>query len=314
MMYGSGRYNTLSGYLKAVYGESLYKISLDAGMTCPNRDGRAGLGGCIFCSAEGSGDFSKPLHSDSGDIDIQIEAAKKMVEKKFTGTRYIAYFQSFTNTYAPVDVLERIFMPVIMRDDIAVLDIATRPDCLEPDKLELIRRLAEIKPVWVELGLQSADDNTAQLINRCYPTAVYDRAVEALHRAGAEVITHMIIGLPGETKEDMLKTAAHIARCGSDGIKLQLLHVLSGTRLAEIYSGGGFEVLTEEQYVDIVTDIIAILPESMVIHRITGDGDRRKLIAPLWSLRKHHVLNSINHALRDKEIVQGQLAVSACSR
>ncbi len=301
-MWNGRRYHSLDSYLKESFGEKLYKLALDGGMTCPNRDNTVGQGGCIFCSGEGSGDFAAKY---CGDINAQLEAAKTSVAAKFDGERYIAYFQSFTNTYAPPERLRELFVPVIMRDDIAVLDIATRPDCLPPEVLSLISELSAVKPVWVELGLQSADDLTAKLINRCYPTSVYDEAVKNLHDAGAQVITHMIIGLPGETEQDMLSTARHIAQCGSDGIKLQLMHILEGTVLAQMFRRGEFRALEEDEYISIVAQIISILPPEMVIHRLTGDGDREKLIAPRWSLDKRRVMNKINHELKKHTIIQG---------
>lgn len=304
-MWNGRRYYSLDCYLKEKFGRKLYKLSLDGGMTCPNRDGRISYGGCIFCSADGSGDFSA---SALLGIDDQIEYAKSLINQKYSGDKYIAYFQSYTNTYAPVDYLKKLFIPVIKRNDIAVLDIATRPDCIEPEKLRLISELAKIKPVWVELGLQSSNDKTAQLINRGYRTEIYAQTVENLHIAGAEVITHMIIGLPGENKSDMLDTAHYISECGSNGIKLQLLHVLEGTKLARMYEDGEFDVLSEQEYVDIVCDIIGVLSENIVIHRLTGDGDKSKLIAPKWSCDKRKVLNHINHVLKMRNIIQGCLS------
>lgn len=304
-MWNGRRYYSLDAYLKEKFGQKLYKLSLDGGMTCPNRDGKISYGGCIFCSADGSGDFSA---SNLLGSDRQIEYAKSLISEKYSGDRFIAYFQSYTNTYAPVDYLKDLFMPVIMRDNIAVLDIATRPDCLEPEKLELISELVKIKPVWVELGLQSANDETARLINRGYPNETYASAVEKLHLAGAEVITHMIIGLPHEKQPNMLDTARYIAKCGSDGIKLQLLHILEGTRLAGMYADGEFEVLSQQEYISLVCDIIAVLPKNIVIHRLTGDGDKAKLIAPKWSGDKRSVLNLINHELRVRGIIQGCLS------
>ncbi len=301
-MWNGKRYYSLDSYLKEKFGQKLYKLSLDGGMTCPNRDGRISHGGCIFCSGGGSGDFSA---SASLETDKQIEYAKSLISKKYSGNRFIAYFQSYTNTYAPVDYLKKLFIPVIMRDDIAVLDIATRPDCLEPEKLELISELVKIKPVWVELGLQSANNKTAALINRGYANEVYEQAVKNLHIAGAEVITHMIIGLPHEKQPNMLDTARYIAKCGSDGIKLQLLHILEGTRLAGMYADGEFEVLSQQEYISLVCDIIAVLPKNIVIHRLTGDGDKAKLIAPKWSCDKRKVLNLINHELKVRNIIQG---------
>lgn len=301
-MWNGRRYHSLDSYLKQTFGQKLYKLSLDGGMTCPNRDGKISYGGCIFCSGRGSGDFSaeKTLGSEA-----QIEYAKSMISDKFDGDRFIAYFQSYTNTYAPVEKLRQLFMPVIQREDIAVLDIATRPDCLEDEKLRLISELAEIKPVWVELGLQTSNDMTAEFINRGYKTEIYEKAVKCLHSAGAEVITHMIVGLPHEKRSDMIKTARYIAHCGSDGIKIQLLHILKGTRLAEMYANGEFAALSEEEYISLVCDIIAVLPKETVIHRLTGDGDKSTLIAPKWSGNKRRVLNLINHELKTQGIIQG---------
>ena len=301
-MWSGKRYHSLDHYLKQTFGQKLYKLSLDGGMTCPNRDGKLSFGGCIFCSADGSGDFSVPV---SAGTDEQINAAKQMVADKYSGNRYIAYFQAYTNTYAPVGRLRELFEPVIMRDDIAVLDIATRPDSVEDEKIELIGDLAKIKPVWIELGLQTSNDKTAGLINRCYPTEQYDKAVSRLHDAGAVVITHMIVGLPGEERDDMLDTAMHIARCGSDGIKLQLMHILKGTVLARMYEKGEFDALSEDEYIGLICDIISVLPENMVIHRLTGDGDREKLISPLWSCDKRRILNRISHELKLRRIIQG---------
>ncbi len=301
-MWDKRRYYSLDSYLKEAFGEKLYKLSLDGGMTCPNRDGKISYGGCIFCSGSGSGDFAA---ARTGSTEAQLYAAREKISAKFSDGRYIAYFQSFTNTYADVSYLRELFMPVIKREDIAVLDIATRPDCLEDDKLQLIRELSSIKPVWVELGLQSSSDATAELINRGYPTKVYNKAVSDLHSAGAEVITHMIIGLPGEKRQDMLNTARYIAESGSDGIKLQLLHILRGTQLYSMYLQGSVSALSEEEYISLVCDIIAILPPGMVIHRLTGDGDRAILEAPLWSCNKRRVLNLINHELKVRDIIQG---------
>ncbi len=301
-MWNGKRYHSLDYDLKEKFGEKLYKLSLDGGMTCPNRDGTISTGGCIFCSGEGSGDFAVKKGSD---IHQQIEQAKLLITDKFQGNRFIAYFQSFTNTYAPTEYLRELFWNVIQRDDIAVLDIATRPDCLEHDKLRLIEELAAVIPVWIELGLQTSDDNTAQRVNRGYPTNVYAKAVKELHDTGANVITHMIIGLPQESKEQMLNTANYISCCGSDGIKLQLLHILKGTMLAQMFERNEFEALTEEEYISILCDIISILPKNMVIHRLTGDGNKQKLIAPKWSGNKKRVLNLINHELKVRNIIQG---------
>ena len=296
-MWDGRRYYSLDSFLKERFGEKLYKLSLNGGMTCPNRDGTLSTEGCIFCSAGGSGEFSVPCG--------EIERAKQFVGNKFAGSRYIAYFQAYTNTYADVSYLRQLFYPVLMREDIAVLSIATRPDCLEREKLALMEEMAKIKPVWVELGLQTMHERTAKLINRGFPTECYAQAVRNLKAAGAEVITHIILGLPGESREEMLATAAYVGTSGADGIKIQLLHVLKGTKLAEMYERDKFRVLEEQAYVSLTADVIAILPPHMVIHRLTGDGDKHLLIAPKWSGDKRHILNAINHELKVRNIVQG---------
>lgn len=298
------RYYSLDCYLKRTFGKKLYKLSLDGGMSCPNRDGRISSGGCIFCSAGGSGEFTPDRALPPGE---QIAQAKQRVGAKHSEESggYIAYFQAFTNTYAPVGYLERLFMPVVMRDDIDVLSIATRPDCLEPEKLELLCRLRKIKPLWVELGLQTSNEKTARLINRGYDLECFERAVKELKSIGAQVIVHTIAGLPYESRSDMINTAAFAGSSGADGIKLQLLHVLEGTELARMYKNGEFETLTEQEYISVLCDMIAVLPPDMVIHRLTGDGDKRLLIAPLWSGDKRHVLNSLSHELRIRDVIQG---------
>lgn len=302
MLWNGRRYFSLDCRLKQVFSEKLYKLSLDGGMSCPNRDGTISYGGCIFCSEGGSGDFTPDCRLP---ISQQIELAKCAVKNKFSGNRYIAYFQAFTNTYAPVEYLEKLFRPVVSRDDIAVLSVATRPDCLEADKLSLLESLAKEKPLWIELGLQTANENTAKFINRGYELPCFERAVRELKNIGAEVIVHTIIGLPHETKDDIIATARYVGSCGADGIKIQLLHILENTKLAELYRAGEFEALSEEDYIDIVCDVISVLPQNIVIHRLTGDGDRSKLIAPKWSGDKRHVINAINHRLKERNIFQG---------
>ncbi len=297
------RYYSLDTYLKETFGTKLYKLSLDGGMNCPNRDGTLGTGGCIFCSAGGSGDFSAPSQLDT---DQQLEYAKNLIRDKYKGDQFIAYFQSYTNTYANVDYLEQLFLPIIQRDDIAVLSIATRPDCLEPEKLKLLERLTKIKPVWVELGLQTMHQSTADLIHRGYTLKVYDEAVRNLHAVGVKVITHIIVGLPNETESDMIATARHIGAVGSDGIKIQLLHILKHTELYQLYTEGKVQPLTEDEYVTLVAKIIAVLPPTTVIHRMTGDGNKEILVAPLWSGNKRKVLNHINHTLKVLDLYQGK--------
>lgn len=278
------------------YGEKLYKLSLDGGMTCPNRDGKLDTRGCIFCSAGGSGDFAAPA---SMSMDGQIEFAKKRVSGKFKGERYIAYFQAYTNTYAPVEYLRELFMPVIKRDDIAVLSIATRPDCLGEDVLSLLAELREIKPVWVELGLQTVKPESVEYIRRGYDTAVYDEAVKRLNELDIHTVTHIILGLPSETTEDMCASVHHAVNAGTQGIKLQLLHVLEGTDLADDYRAGKFETMELEEYIEALKACLAEIPENVVVHRLTGDGPKKILISPLWSGDKKRVLNAINKAIND---------------
>ena len=291
------RIYTLNQYLRDTFGQKLYKIALDGGFTCPNRDGTIDTRGCIFCSGSGSGEFAGDCTMS---ITQQIERGKEQVRKKIKNGRYIAYFQAFTNTYAPVGKLRSLYMEAINHKDIAVLSIATRPDCLPDEALDLLCECNKIKPVWVELGLQTINPSTAAYIRRGYPLPVYDDAVRRLKACGIEVITHVILGLPGESRRDMLDTVSYVGRSHADGIKLQLLHVIRGTDLEKDYREGKFETLTFESYVELVADCIALLPENMVIHRMTGDGDKRTLVAPMWSTDKKRVLNAIHRAVSQK--------------
>ncbi len=291
------RMYTLNQYLRDTFGQKLYKIALDGGFTCPNRDGTIDTRGCIFCSGSGSGEFAGDCTMS---ITQQIERGKEQVQKKIKNGRYIAYFQAFTNTYAPVGKLRSLYMEAINHKDIAVLSIATRPDCLPDEALDLLCECNQIKPVWVELGLQTINPSTAAYIRRGYPLPVYDDAVRRLKACGIEVITHVILGLPGESRRDMLDTVSYVGRSHADGIKLQLLHVIRGTDLEKDYREGKFETLTFESYVELVADCIALLPENMVIHRMTGDGDKRTLVAPMWSTDKKRVLNAIHRAVSQK--------------
>ncbi len=284
----------LNEYLKKEYGGKVYKLALSAVTTCPNRDGKVGFGGCIFCGEEGSGSFASPV---SLNISEQIEMAKAKIKSKTDADKFIAYFQSFTNTYAPVEYLEKVFFEAISHPQVVILSIATRPDCLPDEILALLKRLNKIKPVWVELGLQTIHEKTAQYIRRGYPLSVYDDAVKKLKNIGINVIAHMIIGLPFESEKMIIETADYIGQSGADGIKLQLLHVLKGTDLEKEYLAGKFKTLSLERYTEILKKCLAVLPPDMVIHRITGDGDKKKLIAPLWSGDKKKVLNYINKEL-----------------
>lgn len=288
-------YKSLNEYLKERFGTKVYKIALSSGCTCPNRDGTVGVGGCIFCADTGSGDFAQAAELP---VKEQLKLAKEKIAAKNKNGKYIAYFQSFTNTYGSVEVLEPKFREAIEDEEVVALSIATRPDCLPGEILEMLAGLNKIKPVWVELGLQTIHEETAKYIRRGYPLAVYERAVEALHAIGVEVITHVIIGLPGETKEDMLATVGYVVDGKVEGIKLQLLHVIEGTDLAKDYAAGAFTTLEMEEYLQIISECVDLIPETTVIHRLTGDGNKKTLIAPLWSVDKKRVLNELNRALR----------------
>ena len=293
---------SLNEYYKQKYGKKVYRLAISGGMTCPNRDGTIGVRGCIFCSAGGSGEFASSAGLTVGE---QLAEAKRRVRSKTRDNLYIAYFQPFTNTYAPVEKLRALYEAAIAPDDIVGLSIGTRPDCLPPEVIGLLREINRKKPVTVELGLQTIHESTAAYIRRGYPLSAYDEAVKALHKAGLEVVTHVILGLPGETEEMMLETVKYVGRV-TDGVKLQLLHVIEGTDLAADYHSGLFRTLTLEEYARILCRCIRILPDNVVIYRLTGDGDKKSLIAPQWSADKKRVLNYINKSLADNRIQQGE--------
>ena len=293
-------YTALSPYLKRRFGCKVYKLSLSAGCTCPNRDGTLGARGCIFCS--GSGEFAA---SGSASIPEQLEQAKYILGKKAQGAKFIAYFQDFTNTYGAVSRLEPLFLAAIAAGDVVALSIATRPDCLPEDILRMLSRLRTRKPVFVELGLQTIHDNTAQYIRRGYPLSVFDDAVQKLHALDIEVIAHQILGLPGETAVMMSETSRYLGSVHVDGVKLHLLHVLRGTYLAREYADGRIQTLELDAYIDILEQCLAVLPTKIVIHRLTGDGAKRDLIAPLWSADKKRVLNAIQTRFEQDEVIQG---------
>ena len=289
-------YLSFNKYLKDKFGQKVYKISLDGGFTCPNRDGKAGTRGCIFCSKGGSGDFAE---SREMSITEQIENGKKKVEKKIKSGKYIAYFQAFTNTYAPVEILRQKYEKAINHPDIVALSIATRPDCLGDDVLRLLDEMNKIKPVFVELGLQTIHQKSAKYIRRGYDLSVYDKAVRDLKKIGVNVVVHVLLGLPNESENDMLETVKYVCESGANGIKLQLLHVIDGTDLAKDYEKGLFKTLEFDEYVNLIVKCVKIIPKDIVIHRLTGDGAKKDLIAPLWSADKKRVLNAINKALRE---------------
>ena len=293
-------YTALSPYLKRRFGCKVYKLSLSAGCTCPNRDGTLGARGCIFCS--GSGEFAA---SGSASIPEQLEQAKYILGKKAQGAKFIAYFQDFTNTYGAVSRLEPLFLAAMEPDDVVALSIATRPDCLPEDILRMLSRLRTRKPVFVELGLQTIHDNTAQYIRRGYPLSVFDDAVQKLHALDIEVIAHQILGLPGETAVMMSETSRYLGSVHVDGVKLHLLHVLRGTDLAREYAEGRIQTLELDAYIDILEQCLAVLPTKIVIHRLTGDGAKRDLIAPLWSADKKRVLSAIQKRFEQDGVMQG---------
>ena len=319
-------YTSLSDYCKETFGEKLYKLRLDSGCTCPNRDGLLDTRGCLFCSAGGSGDFAAARNP----LDRQLEEAKRRIRNKFPEGdseegRYIAYVQSFTGTYpgkdgfvkdangvSSFDRMRKRYLALVQRPEVRVLSIATRPDCLGPEALDLLKELRAIKPVWVELGLQTSNEETAEYIRRCYRNEVYEQAVQNLNALDIPVITHVILGLPGETKEDMATTVRYAVDCGTWGIKLQLLHVLEGTDLGEQYKAQEagtplpgarpIRIMTLDEYTDLLCALLPLIPRDVVIHRITGDGPKRLLLAPLWSGDKKRVLNTINKAIRELKV------------
>lgn len=299
---GTKRYYSVSEYFIKTFGKKVYKLSLNANFSCPNRDGSKSTGGCIFCSAGGSGDFAETI---TDNLALSLLKAKQRIVRKSGTDKFIAYFQSYTNTYAPAIELEKLFLPVINRKDVVALSIATRPDCLPDDVLQLLNKLNCIKPVFVELGLQTIHDKTAEFINRCYPTSEYDTAVKKLKAIGVNVVTHLIIGLPGEDEQMIIQSAKHVAKSGADGIKLQLLHLLKNTRLSDYYEQTQFEILSLEKYTQILANVISVLPPSMVIHRITGDAPKKDLIEPKWSADKKRVLNYINRYFEENNVIQG---------
>ena len=280
----------LNEYLRERFGCKVYKIALNGGFTCPNRDGKLGTRGCIFCSEGGSGEFAESARLS---ITKQIELGKEKVAKKIKDGKYIAYFQAYTGTYDKVERLRALFTEAIEHPDIVVLSVATRPDCLPEEVLDLLEELNRKKPVWVELGLQTIHEESARYIRRGYELSVYDKAVKDLRARGIEVITHLIIGLPGETRQDILESVRYVCRSGASGIKLQLLHILKGTDLEKEYQEGRIEALSEDEYIEILKECVDIIPENVIIHRLTGDGDKKILLAPMWSANKKYVWNKI---------------------
>ena len=301
--WGEKPYHSLDYELKQRFGEKVYKLALNGGMSCPNRDGKISFGGCIFCSEGGSGEFAS---SAKLPIPEQIRDAKKRLSGKRPVSQYIAYFQAYTNTYGPIQHLRKIFTEAIEDPEVVLLSIATRPDCLPDEVMEFLAELNKRKPVWIELGLQTIHDSSARFIRRGYPLSVFTDAVKRLNAHGIEVVTHVILGLPGETSEMMLETVDYLNTLPIQGIKLQLLHVLEGTDLGVYYKTTGFHVLEENEYIDLLLECIEHLKPEITIHRITGDGPRDLLIAPLWSSAKRSVLNHIHHEMKLRNSWQGK--------
>lgn len=301
--WGEKRYHSVDYDLKQLYGEKVYKITLNGGMTCPNRDGKIGHGGCIFCSTAGSGDFAGPATCS---ITKQLAMGKENLTKKRPVHSYIAYFQAFTNTYAPVEYLRQIYMEAIQDPDVQILSIATRPDCLPEDVLQLLEEINQIKPVWVELGLQTIHPQTATYIRRGYPLEVFEEAVNNLRKRNISVITHTILGLPGENEDMMLETIDYLNKMDIQGIKLQLLHILKGTDLALDYEKQPFWSPSMEEYISLLGTCIARLRPDITIHRLTGDGPKELLIAPSWTSQKRTVLNTLHRYLKEQDIWQGK--------
>lgn len=301
--WGDKRFNSLNYHLRQKFGAKVFKVALDAGFTCPNRDGSKGVGGCAFCSPAGSGDFAG---SRALDIRSQFRQVKDMMHQKWPHAQYIAYFQAFTNTYAPSQVLREIYYSILEENGVVGLSIATRPDCLPEDTLDLLEEINRRTYLWLELGLQSIHRSTARAMNLGYGWADFAEALGGLRRRGIRVCPHIILGLPGEDYEMMMETARVLASLDIQGIKIHLLHVMRGTRLEATYRQGGFRLLTQEEYVRLVVDILEILPPHVVVHRLTGDSPRETLIGPEWSLKKWEVLNSIDAELLRRDTWQGK--------
>ena len=302
-------YYSLDAYLKNTYGEKLYKIAVDAGFTCPNRDGTLGIGGCIFCSAGGSGDYAVKI-AEHTDIRDQLTDGIALFGNKRIGQRFIVYFQAYTNTYGPLSRLRELYMEALKEPAVAGISIATRPDCITEDIVTILVNIMEEfsdKFVWIELGLQTIHEKTADYIRRGYPMTVYDKCVDLLQQAHIPIITHIILGLPGEGREHVLSTIDYINNSGNRGVKLQLLHVLRGTNLALLYEQGSYQPLTQDAYTDLVIDCLEHLSPDIVVHRLTGDGPRDLLLSPLWSLDKRNVLNTLHHTMKTRASYQGRL-------
>lgn len=301
-LWGDKPYKSLNYFLREKFGEKVFKISLDAGFSCPNRDGTISKGGCVFCSERGSGDFAGNRNYS---IAKQFQDIKEMMNKKWKSGKYIAYFQAYTNTYAPIEVLREKYTEALNEEGVVGIAIATRPDCLSEEVLDLIEEFSKKTYVWVELGLQTVNDKTAKIINRGYGLSVFESAVSSLRKRNIDVVVHVIFGLPSENKEDMLRTIKYISKIDIQGIKLHLLHLMENTPLVNLYKEGKLKFMDKDEYINLICESIAMLPESIVIHRLTGDAPRDLLIGPLWSLKKWEILNSIHEKMFTCNLYQG---------
>jgi len=297
------RYNSLNYFLRDKFGEKVFKISLDGGFSCPNRDGTISSGGCLFCSESGSGDYAGARELS---ITNQFNDIKEMMAHKWKSGKYIAYFQAYTNTYAPIEELKRKYEEALNQENVVAIAIATRPDCLGDDVLDLLEEINNRVYLWVELGLQTSNDEIAKKINRGYKLEVFEESMKKLKERNIDVVVHDIIGLPGESKEDMIKTIDYIAHSGAKGVKFHLLHLMKQTPMEKVYEKGELEFLSQEDYIELITRGITMIPKEMVVHRLTGDAPRELLIGPMWSLNKWEVLNSIDKALKDNDLWQGK--------
>jgi radical SAM protein (TIGR01212 family) len=302
-IWGDKRYHSLNYFLRDKFGEKVFKIALDAGFSCPNRDGTISSGGCLFCSERGSGDFAG---NKEFSITKQFEDIKEMMRKKWKTGKYIAYFQAYTNTYASIDILRKKYEEAISQEGVVSLVIATRPDCLEEDVLDLIEEYSNRVYTWVELGLQTCNNESAKVINRGYELSTFEEALKELNQRNIDVVVHTIFGLPGESKEDMLKTIEYVAHKDIKGIKMHLLHLLENTPMTQLYVDDKLKFLEQEEYIDLICKSITMLPTNMVVHRLTGDAPRELLIGPMWSLNKWEVLNGIDNRLKVLDLYQGQ--------
>ncbi len=302
-LWGNKRYLSLNHFLREKFGEKIFKISLDAGFSCPNRDGKISKGGCLFCSERGSGDFAGDRNFS---IENQFVDIKNMMANKWKSGKYIAYFQAYTNTYAPIDILKEKYNEALKQKDVVGLAIATRPDCLSEEVLDLLEEINKKVYVWIELGFQTVSDETARLINRGYTLDVFEKALEDLRKRNIDVVVHTIFGLPKENKEDMLNTIRYLADKDIQGIKFHLLHLMKDTPMVKLYEKGMIEFLSKEDYIDLICQSICMLPQNVVVHRLTGDSPRELLIGPMWSLKKWEILNEIDKTMEDNDYYQGK--------